>query len=365
MNHTVWIEYIEKTFSPWVYAPVFAFVCAFGFWHLKNIIIHQLKAWSSKVQSKWYEILVESVILPLNLLILASSLTVLINLLPLTDKVNYMVKIVLQASVIFSIVFFLDQLIRVSMNNYANNTVFSQVSHGVTKSLIRGFIIGVGALVFLDLIGISITPVLASLGVGSLAVALALQDTLSNFFAGLYITIDKPVKEGDFIKLETGEEGYVLEVGWRSTRLQMPSNNVVIIPNSKLIGSVIVNYCLPEKALAVSITMGVSYESDLDQVEKITLEVARQVMKEIPGAVPNFEPSVRFQKFGESSLDFIITLKVSEFSTTALIKHEFIKRLHVRYRQEGIVIPFPVRTLDLPEKFYQKVSSSAVRQQEA
>ncbi len=208
------------------------------------------------------------------------------------------------------------------------------------KGLLRGFILVIGILIFLDLMGISITPILASLGIGSVAVALALQDTLSNFFAGLYVTIDKPVKVGDLIKLESGNEGFVTEVGWRSTRIRTMNNNVVIIPNAKLTGSVLTNYDLPNKELIVTLEVRAPYTSDLERVERVTREAVKEVLLKLSGAVREFDPVVNFHTFGAAGIDYTIVLKAKDFSAQGPIKHELIKSLHARYKKEGIQIPY-------------------------
>jgi small-conductance mechanosensitive channel len=113
---------------------------------------------------------------------------------------------------------------------------------GLSLSILKVTIWVVGVLVLLGGLGVSITPMITALGIGGLAVSLALQDTLSNFFAGLHLLIEKPVRLGDFVKLEWGQEGYVASIGWRSTRLRMRSNELVIVPNNKLMQSVLINY---------------------------------------------------------------------------------------------------------------------------
>lgn len=203
----------------------------------------------------------------------------------------------------------------------------------------------VGALILLQTFGISVAPILTALGVGGLAVALALQDTLSNLFSGLNILLAKQIKVGDYIKLSTGEEGNIADISWRNTTIQVMSNNMVIVPNQKIASSIITNYYMPNRELSIVVGANVSYDSDLEEVERITLEVAKQVMKDIEVGVENFEPAVRFHTFGESSINFNVVLRVQEFADQYLLKHEFIKRLHVRYQQEGIEIPFPVRTI--------------------
>ena len=191
---------------------------------------------------------------------------------------------------------------------------------------------------------------LATLGVGGLAVALALQDTLSNLFSGFHIMLARQVKVGDFIKLESGEEGYVTDINWRTTKVKMLPNNVVLIPNSKLAQAIIVNYYLPDKETAVLVQAGVHYDSDLKKVEKVTCEVAKQVMKLVPGGVPGFDPFIRYHTFADSSINFTVILRAGEFVDQYLIKHEFIKRLHERYQKEGIVIPYPIRAVNYQQE---------------
>ncbi|HEY2989831.1 MAG TPA: mechanosensitive ion channel family protein [Candidatus Binatia bacterium] len=208
-------------------------------------------------------------------------------------------------------------------------------------------LIAVGAMIILDNLGISLTPILTTLGIGSLAVAIALQDTLGNFFAGLYVKADRPIEVGHYIKLQTGDEGYVERIGWRSTRIRMLPDNMVVVPNNKLVQDIITNYHLPTRELAVLVPVGVAYDSDLEKVEKVTQAVAREALKTVPGGVPDSEPLIRYNAFNQSSIDFTVVLRAREFTDGILLKHEFIKKLHVRYEKEGITIPFPIRTVYL------------------
>jgi len=220
-------------------------------------------------------------------------------------------------------------------------------STSLLPNLAKGLILFFGILFILQVFGISITPLLTAFGIGGLAVALALQDTLANLFAGLHIVLSRQIKPGDYVKLSTGEKGYVTDINWRNTTIRQLPNNMVVIPNSKLASAIITNYHLPEKELAVKIEVGVSYDSDLEKVERVTIDVAKDVLKNIPGGVPNFEPFIRYHTFGESSINFTVILRAKEFVDQYLIKHEFIKKLHKRYKKEKIVIPFPIRTVYL------------------
>ncbi len=207
-------------------------------------------------------------------------------------------------------------------------------------------VFGIGFLVLLDSFGISITPIMASLGIGSLAVALALQPTLENFFSGVQIVVDKPITVGQFVQLDSGEEGYVEKIGWRSTWVRMLANNVVVIPNKILVNSKLLNYDYPGKELAVRLQVGVHYDSDLDHVEEVTIDVAKKTLLEVQGGVHGFSPFIRYHTFDSSSINFTVILRGKEFIDSYLLKHEFIKRLHRRYKEENINIPYPLVTLD-------------------
>ncbi|MFG2576696.1 mechanosensitive ion channel family protein [Streptomyces sp. NPDC048481] len=216
-------------------------------------------------------------------------------------------------------------------------------------NITRILVLAIGFLVVLQTLGISIAPLLTALGVGGLAVALALQDTLANLFAGIHILASKTVQPGDYIKLSSGEEGYVEDINWRQTTVRALSNNLVVIPNGQLAKSNMTNYMRPEQQLTVLVQVGVAYDSDLEHVERVTSEVIAEVMASVDGAVPEHEPAIRFHTFGDSRIGFTVILGVGEFSDQYRIKHEFIKRLHRRYREEGIRIPAPARTVALQQ----------------
>src|SRR5258706_1691730 len=216
---------------------------------------------------------------------------------------------------------------------------------GPLEVLTKIVMVAVGGMLILDNLGISLTPILTTLGIGSLAVAIGLQDTLGNFFAGLYLKADRPIEIGHYVRLQSGEEGYVERIGWRSTRIRMLPNNMVVVPNNKLVQDNITNYHLPDREMAVPVPLGVAYGSDLEKVERATVEVAREVLRTVPGGVRDFEPVLRYHAFGQSTIDFTVVLRAREFTDGILLKHEFIKRIHVRYAEEGIVLPFPSRTV--------------------
>ena len=254
------------------------------------------------------------------------------------------IKLVLAVILILSITVLVSKLATGFVKIYTGS-VFPSTS--IFTNLTKLFIFIIGMLVLLQTIGISVAPILTALGVGGLAVALALQDTLSNLFAGLHIIASKKVKPGDFVRLDTNQEGYLEDITWRNTSIRTMGNNMVIVPNNKMASAIIINYSVPTKDIEVVVTLSVSYDADLEKVERITKEEAAKVVKSVEAAVENFNPVLRFMNFGEFKIDFNVVMQGKHFTDQSLIKHEFLKRIHKRYQEEGIAIPYPVRTLHM------------------
>lgn len=239
-------------------------------------------------------------------------------------------------------------ILRILEERYVVELVDKRFAPTINR-IINVFIYAVAFIIILDRLNIEVTPLIASLGIATLAVGLALQDTLSNFFASLYIFTDKPVRIGDYIELDTGDRGYVEDISWRSTRIKTLPNNIIVIPNSKLVQNRVINYYLPEEKMAVVVPCGVAYDSDLEKVEKVTVEVAKEVLQTTPGGVKDFQPFIRYNEFGDSNIKFSIILQVEKFVDQYLVVHELIKRLTKRYCEEGIEISFPARILYYPK----------------
>jgi small-conductance mechanosensitive channel len=269
--------------------------------------------------------------------------------LPLTRTVQHHVNQTLSVLLIFVATVTAARVIAGLVRTVTQSRSGVAGSASIFVNITRVVVLAMGFLVMLQTLGISIAPLLTALGVGGLAVALALQDTLANLFAGIHILASKTVQPGDYIRLSSGEEGYVVDINWRQTTVRQLSNNLVVIPNGELAKTNMINYTRPEQQLTVLVQVGVGYDSDLEHVEKVTTEVVAEVMTEITGAVPDHEPAIRFHTFGDSRIGFTVILGVGEFSDQYRIKHEFIKRLHKRYRAEGIRIPAPARTVALQQ----------------
>jgi small-conductance mechanosensitive channel len=218
----------------------------------------------------------------------------------------------------------------------------------LTESLAQLAVVILGVLLLMRSLGLEITPILTALGVGGLAVALALQDTLSNLFGGFYVAVARQIRLGDYIKLSTGEEGYVSDIGWRSTTIRALANNMTIVPNAKLAQAIVTNYYLPEKRMGSSLQVSVSYDSDPDEIERLLLDVAKTGAGEIPGLLAEPAPFVSFDPgFGDSALGFTLNYQVAEFVNQFGVRHQLRKRILRQFRQAGVKMPYPSRDLYL------------------
>lgn len=262
---------------------------------------------------------------------------------PIPEETMRMIRQILLLTIIATLTILASRAAIATVNIYSGKIrgIFASTSifSNITKTVI--FIIGI--LIALQTLGISISPILAALGVGGLAVALALQDSLSNLFAGLHIIASRQVKPGDFIKIENGEQGVIEDITWRNTTIRSLAKYLVIMPNSKLSTAIVVNYSQTGKELTVMAEIPLSYNNDLQHVEKVTLEVAKDVMKTVPGGVPDFVPHIRFTVFADSNVKMNVLMRGRQFVDQYLLKHEFLKKLHERYKREGINITTPVR----------------------
>jgi len=229
----------------------------------------------------------------------------------------------------------------------------------LTQSLTWITVVALGALVVLNGLGVSITPMLTALGVGGLAVALALQEPLANLFAGVVIALARQVRVGDYVKLDTGVEGHVADFSWWSTRIRTQSNNIVLVPNAKLTQAIVTNFHLPVPDQSVLVDVSVNDASELPRVERVTLDVGREVMREVPGGVPEFEPVLRYHTFAASSITFTVILRSREFVAQYLITHEFLKRLQERFAREGIAVPRSMRAAAAPRPPKTMAATSA------
>jgi small-conductance mechanosensitive channel len=207
---------------------------------------------------------------------------------------------------------------------------------GLSRTLIYVLILSIGGMILMRYLNLSITPLIATLGVSGLAVALALQDTLANFFAGVHILVETPINLGDFILLSTGEEGMVIDIGWRTTRVRTGANNVIVIPNTKITSGILTNFSLPDPRVMTDVAVVVDHAADPGLVRKILEEEVRSCEGVLPAPAPAvlFDPGVTL-----THLQFKVLFHVSGPAQKGGVQSALRLQIYERLRTEGIGLP--------------------------
>jgi small-conductance mechanosensitive channel len=331
--------------------PAIVFAAAFAAgWLVRWIVLRVLHAWTSRANSRPGLILISALRGPLIIWSLILALHMAVQLSPLPENAATWVSRLLLVLWILSVTMMSVRIAGNLVRYYGADVQGALPVTTLSQTLAQLFVCILGSLWLLRAFRVDITPVLTALGVGGLAVALALQDTLSNLFSGFYISVARQVRLGDYIKLNTGEAGYVTDIGWRSVTLRELSNNLIIIPNAKLGQANVTNYYLPDKRLSVSLQVPVAFDSNLDQVERILMETAGQAIGKVQGLLADPAPSVSFDPgFGDFALTYTLGFQVAEFADQFAVRQELRKRILRRFREEGVRIPFPTRTIHMPD----------------
>lgn len=210
------------------------------------------------------------------------------------------------------------------------------------KGVVNVAIVFIGILAILNLIwGINVTPLFASAGIAGLAVAFAAQDSIAQLFGGISIYFDQPFKRGDRIELESGEVGIVHEVGIRTTRIMNLYNNMIIIPNSIIANSKVVNFTSPQSLMVVKMMMGVAYGSDVEKVR----DVLYAIIRDIDLVLDDPAATVRLENYGDSSLDFALYMWIKNPADKIKLIDMVNSSISEEFEKEGIEIPFQTRTL--------------------
>ncbi len=214
------------------------------------------------------------------------------------------------------------------------------------KKLILVVLFTIGLLIILYKFEVDVSGIVLSLGIGSLAVALAAQETLSNMIAGFVILVDRPFRIGDRIRIPSGEIGDVVEIGMRSTKLLDFDHNLIILPNAELVKTRIQNLTYPNTISRIVVDVGVAYSSDIDKAKSILLSVAGEhklVSKE-------FEPQVFVTNFSASSIEMRLVARTSDFRDVYQIQSDLRQTINREFKKSGIEIPFPQMVIHKKEK---------------
>lgn len=313
-----------------------------------RFIVRWLEAKAEETETKWDDIIIAAIGTPLQVTIVALSVYVtltFIGIFPLNypglldEQIVSAFWIIMGAWIISS---FLHDVIAIYGHEFAEKSESDWDDRLVELlELIVKWLVWFAALMaILSVFQVDITPFLAGAGIAGLAVALAAQDIISNFFGGAIITVDKPFKVGDRVKVDQ-YYGDILNVGPRSTRLKTLDYQVVTIPNNKITTNVIVNYSEPDEKLRITIPVSVAYGTDIDTVKKILLEVAHSVTRKTDYLLEDPAPKVFFIEFADSSLKFILYVWARKYNLPDEVRDAINSQVAARFAEAGIEIPFP------------------------
>ncbi len=312
---------------------------------LQKLFSARARRAAKKTANPWDDVLVESLHGYLIVWFFLIGLAVVLKFVQARPETLKILQRAIGVIGIFSAVLFGVRFSKKAIHVYVEQV--ADIRTSIFKNFAVTMIYALGFLILLDYLGVSITALVTALGVGGVAVALALQDTLSNLFSGLSILMTKKIRPGDYVQVDGDrvQEGNITDITWRNTTIRGLDNNLIIIPNSKLGQAVVTNVHLPAKEMGLFFPVTVGYDNDLGAVERTAIEVAREVLAEGGRGVPGIEPYIRYNAFTEFGVRFNVILQLREFVDQYPVKHAFFLRLHERFRKENVNFPIPARTV--------------------
>jgi len=313
---------------------------------LRVVTLRLFKRWTMLLNWRHKHFLVALVERMITPILVIAVVSAGFNLFPLSGRLLTILNRSFYVAVLAIGIYCVAKAVLILVNQWIESSEGRESFREPAQFVVRVAFGAFGTMIVLENLGISLTAVWTTLGVGSVAIALALQDTLSNFFAGVYLRLDHPVRLRDYIKLESGEEGFVVERGWRSTRIKALSNNTIVVPNAKLASTIVTNFSLPDPHISLLIPVSVNLNSDPNRVEEILVDEASKALETVPGLLRDSAPFVRFiPGFGQFSLDFTLICSVGNYVDQYVVQHELRKRIYKRFRDEGIEFPVPQRNV--------------------
>jgi small-conductance mechanosensitive channel len=359
------LPYLANPYLPSVVISIASLVLGVGLRWLTGKWLVRLAA---RNENKYDDMLVDALRRSILYIVLLTGLNIALRELPRAKVIMPYARPLLTASFILLLSYILTKVLKMFVRIRAEHDQSRVAAVSLTRRSIEIVVYLLASVMVLRTFGVDIAPIITALGVGGLAVALALQDTLSNFFAGIYITLADQIRLGDYIRISDGNfEGYVRDIGWRNTTIEMQEMNSILIPNNKLSQAIVTNFHLPDEIQYLLLTFGVHHNTDPQHIEdvltRMVLECGHASREEakaleqadgkIRGLLYVPEPLVRFREFGEYTLNFRFFIAISHFDLQFEARHNVMKQLYYQFKRAGIVVPMPIRALQIgahPEK---------------
>jgi len=335
---------------------LFAVIIFAVFWVISRIIRYILVNWGPRftafTATDLDDRILERVTPPVALLVIFSGLYFAIISLPLPEKAHlissgavFVVNIILLTNIAYRVT---DEMLKWYSSRLAENTGIGLDRQilPLLEKLISIFLIGTALIIALKHFNYDILSLVTALGIGSLAIGLAAKDTLANMISGFTLMIDRPFRIGDRIQLTGGQWGDVVDIGLRSTKIRTNENTLLIIPNSELCNSLVINMAFPDVRTKVRLNIGVAYDSNVQTVKKLLVDIALSVT----GVEKDPLPEVFFASFGDSSLNMSLFFWVVDYNQIIQATDAINSLIVSRFPESGIHIPYPIRTVLLEKE---------------
>lgn len=322
-----------------IYFILFFIVIRISAYILEKIILRL----TMKTKTDLDDLIVKSSSKPITFLAIMFGLRISLDQIAFSEILQRNINLIIDSLIIFAFAYLAYKIINLSFTRVMHRVAKrakTKPNEGLiqlTKSALQVVMV-LGALIYLlSILGFEIGPFLTGLGIGGIAIAFALQESLGNVFGGISIILDKSVNVGDLVTLEDKTSGKISKIGIRSTKIQTFDNETVIVPNSKLANSNINNIAQPNPIVRVVVPFGVAYGSDVEKVKKIVIKE----IKSVSNFIENPEPSIRFMEMGESSLNFKAFFFVDSFDNRLSALDEANTKIYKALNKAGVEIPFP------------------------
>lgn len=339
--------------------PIIGLVLAiFVGWCCNRYVSNQIESHPTLQKLTWKTALVRGLKGAPILIVVSLYLSFVTKMMSMPEPVEHLLTYIFFIILIITVMQVIARTATAIINNIivARNENISETS--LLTDMVSWSIYLIGIIIILAECGISITPFITAMGVGGMALALGMQETLASVFAGFTMIFAPQIRNNDFVRLSNGQEGRIVDIAWRYTTIENLEGNTIVVPNKQIASAILTNYSVPAQDIKVKLQCGVAYDSDLDKVEQVVLEVAQKIQDDVTkdilaskgkiaadASVTTAKPGIFFHTFGDSAIEFSVTLNCKAFTHQYRMKHEFIKELTKRFRQEGIEIPFPIMTV--------------------
>jgi small-conductance mechanosensitive channel len=323
------------------------------FWMLAQVVVLLLNKWGRRLAAATStdldDRILQRVIPHVTRLLIMLGAYLAIRSLPLHEKLVVVFSgalYIILVLIVFNLIYHaLDELMQwyIVSRQDSSGALLSQHMMPIAEKIVMLFLLATALIVILKHFNYDIFSLVTALGIGSLAIGMAAKDTLAHMISGFTLMLDRPFRIGDRIQLSNGQSGDVTDIGLRSTKIRTMDNMLLVIPNSDLCNTMLVNQAFPDRRAKGRINVGVAYGSDVERVKALLVATAL----EVGDVLHDPAPEAYFVSFGDSALNMSLFFWVEEYGGLFAAIDKVNSLLIRRFDENGIEIPFPVRTVKI------------------